>query len=133
MTHPFQNIWGEPLIHTTAKIAAFVDIGDGVLIGKDSKIQCFVSIPPGVHIGNDVFVGPGTVFCNDKNPKAKGKWTKGHIQVLDGASIGANCTILPNVTIGRNSRIGAGSVVTKDVPPGEVWVGNPAAKLKDDV
>lgn len=126
---PYQNIWGDAIIHPTAKIGAFVDIGDGVMIGKDSKIQCFVSIPSGVQIGNKVFIAPHVVFCNDKHPHATGKWEKGYIQVLDGASIGANATILPNVTIGKDATIGAGAVVTKNVPEGETWVGNPAKKL----
>jgi len=76
-----------------------------------------------------VFVGPGVVFTNDKYPVATGNWKVKNTLVKSGASIGANATILPGVTIGKKSMIGAGAVVTKDVPDGETWVGNPARKL----
>jgi UDP-2-acetamido-3-amino-2,3-dideoxy-glucuronate N-acetyltransferase len=105
-------------------------IGNGVKIGERVKIQPFVFIPTGIEIEDDVFIGPGVVFANDKYPPSNGKgWTKTIIK--KGVAIGANATILPGITINENSLIGAGSVVTKDVPPNEVWVGNPATKLRD--
>ncbi len=86
-------------------------------------------IPEGIQIGDGVFIGPGTVFCNDKRPPSYGKYW-GNVIVKDNASIGANSTILPGITIGSNSLIGAGSVVVESVPDGEIWLGNPARFYK---
>ncbi len=86
-----------------------------------------VYICDNVHVGNDVFIGMGTVFTNDKHPPSK---KLEHTIVNDGASIGANVTVLPGITIGKGSMIGAGSVVTKSVPDGEIWFGNPARFYK---
>jgi acetyltransferase-like isoleucine patch superfamily enzyme len=80
-----------------------------------------------VIIGNDVFVGPNVTFTNDKYPVSKNSnFILLKTKVEDGVSIGANSTILPGITLGRGSVIGAGSVVTKDVPPGITVLGNPA-------
>ena len=103
-------------------IHAFVWIGNNVKIGKRCKIQAFCFIPDGVTLEDDVFLGPSVVFTNDKRPPS-GNWSKTLIK--KGASIGANSTIICGVTIGENAMIGAGSVVTKDVPANEVWFGNP--------
>lgn len=108
-------------------IHAPVWIGNGVVIGNNCKIEAFAFIPYGVLLGNDVFVGPHVCFTNDKYPPSGGKKWSPTI-VKDGAAIGANVTILPGLTIGENAIIGAGSVVTKDVPAGETWIGNPARK-----
>ncbi len=88
-----------------------------------------VTIPPGWKFGNKVFIGPGAHFVNHKYPfVANGKaWTCQGGQVGDNASIGCGAIIMP-VSIGAGAMIGAGAVVTKDVPPGETWVGNPARK-----
>lgn len=108
-------------------IHSHVWIGDRVNIGNNVRIQAFSFIPNGVRIANNVFIGPHVCFTNDKYPPSDGSlWEP--IIVGEGASIGANATILPGVTIGRGARIGAGSVVTKDVPEGETWVGNPAKR-----
>ena len=78
-----------------------------------------------------VFVGPNVTFTNDLFPRSKNPdWEMRKTVVKKGASIGANATILCGITIGENAMIGAGSVVTKDVPAGEVWVGNPAEYLR---
>lgn len=106
-------------------IGAFVEIG-GARIGRNCKIQAFVFICPGVEIENDVFIGPRVTFTNDKYPKAVGEWKQLNTLVKEGASIGAGAIILPGVTIGEYALIGAGSVVTKDVPPHQIWQGNPA-------
>ena len=108
-------------------IHAPVWLGTDVEIGSHVKIQAFAFVPEGVSILDDVFIGPGVVFTNDKYPPS-GKWEQ--TIVREGASIGANATILPGVVIGEYAKIGAGSVVTKDVPTGETWVGNPAKKWK---
>lgn len=111
-------------------IHPFVCIYDDVSIGDDCKIQSGVFIPNGTKIGHNVFVGPHTVFTNDKYPPSYHTgWNP--VIVKDFASIGANCTILPGVTIGYHAVIGAGSVLTKDVPDGETWVGNPARPIKE--
>ena len=126
--------WKFTTIHPRAKIGKgtmignFCEIGP-VKIGKDVSIQAFVFIPAWVTIQDSVFIGPGVVFTNDKRPPSYGKyWAK--TLVKKGASIGANATILPGITIGKKSIIGAGSTVTKDVPDGETWIGWPAHKIK---
>lgn len=108
-------------IHSHVCIFADVKIGDGV------KIQSFTYIPKGVTIEDDVFIGPHVCFTNDKYPPSHGRaWAT--TLVKKGASIGAGAIILPGVTIGEYAKIGAGSVVTKDVPANEIWMGNPAHK-----
>jgi len=102
-------------------------IGQDVVIGRNVKIQAFVFLPDGVKIEDNVFIGPGTIMTNDKYPPSK-HWKK--TLVKKGASIGANCTILPGVVIGENSIIGAGSTITKSIPDGETWVGEQAHKIK---
>ena len=126
----FHNIWGNPQIAKSATIGAFVDIGDDVVIGKMCKIQCFVSIPPGIRIGDNVFIGPKVTFTNDKQPKANGEWENLITTVENDVSIGAAAVILPGLTLGKGCMIGAGAVVTKNIPAGETWVGNPARRLK---
>jgi UDP-2-acetamido-3-amino-2,3-dideoxy-glucuronate N-acetyltransferase len=108
------------------KIEPFVYIEGGVTIGYNCKIKPFVFIPTGVTIEDDVFVGPNVTFTNDKYPKARGEWKKLQTRVKKGASVGANSVILPSVTIGEYALVGAGSVVTKDVPSHATVTGNPA-------
>lgn len=110
------------MIHTP------VAIHDEVTIGKKCKIQAFAFIPNGVELEDEVFIGPHVCFTNDKHPRAQGKWELKKTLVKKGANIGANSTILPGITIGENVTIGAGSVVTKDCEPNEVYYGNPARK-----
>lgn len=133
--HPeLVNLYG-CIIGDHTKIAAFVEIGEGALIGKNVKIQAFVFIPSGVTVENNVFIGPHVSFINDRYPKAvdkkgrlqkKSSWNLEKTHVKEGASIGANATILCGVTIGASSIVGAGAVVTSDVSPGSIVVGNPA-------
>ena len=120
-------------------IGAFVEIRKQVKIGKNVKIQAFAFIPEKVTIEDNVLIGPHACFINDKLPRAtnskgvlKGTsdWKAIPTLVKKGASIGANATILCGVTIGRGSLVGAGAVVTKDVPAGAVVAGNPAQILK---
>jgi len=113
-------------IGKNCKIDAYVYIEEGVEIGDNCKIRPFVFIPTGVVIEDDVFVGPNVTFTNDKYPRARGEWKLLPIRVKKGASIGANSIILAGVTIGEDALVGAGSVVTKDVPSEAVVVGNPA-------
>ena len=136
--HPdLVNLYGCQVGDHTS-IGAFVEIGEKVKIGKNCKIQAFAFIPGGVTIEDNVFVGPHVCFINDKFPRAtvsgkpKGKedWKVGVTSVEEGASIGANATILCGVTIGRDSMVAAGSVVTKDVPTNTIVAGNPARVVR---
>lgn len=123
------NLYG-CIIGDDTSIGAFCEIRKGVDIGHSCKIQAFVFIPEGVHVGNEVFIGPHVCFTNDKYPRVVGDWEEMQTYVRDYASIGANVTICPGVVIGKNSMIGAGSVVTKSIPSNELWVGNPARFLR---
>ena len=113
-------------IGKNCKIDAFVYIEEGVIIGDNCKIRPFVFIPTGVTIEDNVFVGPNVSFTNDKYPKVKGEWKLLRTRIKKGASIGANSVILPEATVGEYALVGAGSVVTKDVPSMAVVAGNPA-------
>jgi len=124
---PYQNFWGSHKIGSGTKIAAFVEIGDDVTIGKNCSIQAFAYICPMVTIEDNVFIGPHVCFTNDKRPPSYGKyWAK--TLVKKGAVIGANSTILPGIIIGENAIVGAGSVVTKNIGNGEEWYGQAAKK-----
>lgn len=128
------KIWHHCHVRRDAQIGAGCNIGKNVYvdfavaIGDGSKIQNNVSVYHGVTIGKDVFVGPSAVFTNDLMPRAA-LWSDDRLVrtiVEDGASIGANATIVCGITIGRYAMIGAGSVVTRDVPPYALVYGNPA-------
>ncbi|REJ97807.1 MAG: glycosyltransferase [Planctomycetota bacterium] len=112
--HPTANIYRSSIGDDT-KVAAYVEIG-GASVGARCKIQAFAFIPPGVTIGDDVFIGPHACFTNDRYPRAGGDWTRESTVVEHGASLGANSTILPGVTIGQGAMVGAGITVTRDVP-----------------
>jgi UDP-2-acetamido-3-amino-2,3-dideoxy-glucuronate N-acetyltransferase len=107
-------------------IHSHVWIGNNVVIGNRCKIQAFAFIPDGVVIHDDVFIGPGVVFTNDLYPPSDG-WLA--TTVKKGASIGARSVILPGIIIGQNAVIGAGSVVTRNVPD-EALVYGPAAGIR---
>jgi UDP-2-acetamido-3-amino-2,3-dideoxy-glucuronate N-acetyltransferase len=113
-------------IGKNSKIEAFVYMEEGVIVGDNCKIKPFVFIPTGVIIEDNVFIGPNVSFTNDKYPKVKGEWKLLQTRIKQGASIGANSVILPGVTIGEDAMVGAGSVVTKDVPGKAIVAGNPA-------
>jgi len=113
-------------IGRNCKIDAFVYIEGGVEIGNNVKIRAFTFIPEGVRIEDDVYIGPRVTFTNDRYPRARGRWRLLRTVVKKGASIGACAIILPGVTIGRYALVGAGSVVTEDVPDYAIVVGCPA-------
>jgi acetyltransferase-like isoleucine patch superfamily enzyme len=116
-------------IGKNCKIDAFVYIEEGVVIGNNCKIRPFVFIPTGVAIEDDVFVGPNVTFTNDMYPKVKGNWQLLKTTIKQGAALGANSVILPGVAVGKNALVGAGSVVTQDVPENTIVAGNPAKQI----
>ncbi|MGN7787936.1 acyltransferase [Niabella sp. 22666] len=119
------------VIGKNCNINCQVFIENDVLIGDNVTIKPGVQIWDGVHLEDNVFIGPNVTFTNDLMPRSRNKDFKlEKTRVKTGASIGANATILPGITIGENALIGAGSVVTKDVPANEIWVGNPAKKQR---
>ena len=143
--HPSANVSQNARIGAGTKVWINVqirenaDIGDSCILSKDvyvdhsvkighrCKIQNSVSIYNGVEIGDDVFVGPIACFTNDRVPRAfNSDWEITPTRVEKGASIGANATIVCGITIGEYAMVAAGSVVTKDVPPYTLVVGNPA-------
>lgn len=108
-------------------ICAHVLIENDVTIGNRVTIKSGVQIWDGIELEDDVFIGPNVSFTNDKYPRSRNKdWKLLKTRVCKGSSIGAGAVILPGITIGDGAVIGAGSVVTRDVPPGELWYGNPA-------
>lgn len=111
-------------------IGSRAEIGRGSIIRNRSRISSGVFLPPFSEIGFGVFIGPNTTFTDDRYPAAGNKNYKAEPPIVeDGASIGAGCVILPGVRIGARSLIGAGSVVTKDVPPDTTLRGDPATIL----
>lgn len=112
-------------------ICAHVLIEGDVVIGDRVTVKSGVQLWDGVRLEDDVFVGPNATFTNDLRPRSRQRPEKFPItRVCRGASIGANATLLPGVTIGEGALVGAGSVVVRDVPPGVTVVGNPARPLK---
>jgi UDP-2-acetamido-3-amino-2,3-dideoxy-glucuronate N-acetyltransferase len=113
-----------------SKIDSYVYIEEGVTIGDNCKIRPFVFIPTGVVIEDNVFIGPNVTFTNDKYPIAQGEWKLLQTKVKKGVSIGANSVIVPGVVIGEGAMVGAGSVVTKNVPSNTLVAGNPARIIR---
>ena len=123
----YNNFYGNFRIGEDTKIGSLCDIAG--IIGKNCKVQSYVFIPSGITIEDGCFIGPGVIFTNDKYPPSNGKhWAETFVK--RGARIGAGVIVLPGITIGENSLIGAGAVITCDIPPNEVWVGNPAKFLR---
>jgi acetyltransferase-like isoleucine patch superfamily enzyme len=134
----FINLYGCSVGDNT-KIGAFVEIQKNAFVGSNCKISSHTFICEGVTIEDNVFIGHGVTFVNDRQPRAttpdgslktESDWTVEPTLVKKGASVGSGCTILSNVTIGENAILGAGSVVTKDVPPNTIVAGNPARILR---
>ena len=132
--YDFVNLYGCEIGDET-KIGTFVEIQKNAKIGKRCKISSHTFVCEGVTIEDNVFVGHGVMFINDLYPRAtndgggvqtEADWKVERTLVKQGASIGSGATILARVTIGENAIVGAGSVVTKDVPANAVVAGNPA-------
>lgn len=127
----FCVVFPECEIGENCNICSHCLIENDVKIGNNVTVKCGVQIWDGIELEDNVMVGSNVTFTNDMYPRSKNKdWKLLRTRVCKGATIGASSTILPGVTIGENAMIGAGSVVTKDVPAGEIWVGNPARLLK---
>jgi len=134
----FINMYG-CTVGDDVKIGAFVEVQKNASIGNNCKISSHSFICEGVTIEDAVFIGHSVTFINDMYPRAtaaggalqtEADWKVDKTVVKKGASIGSGCTILANVTIGEGAIIGAGSVVTKDVPPNAIVAGNPAKFLR---
>jgi acetyltransferase-like isoleucine patch superfamily enzyme len=130
----FINLYGCTVGDNT-KIGTFVEIQKNAIVGQNCKISSHTFICEGVAIEDNVFIGHGVTFINDSYPRAtteggalqtESDWKVERTIVRRGASVGSGSTILANVTIGENALVGAGSVVTKDVPANAVVAGNPA-------
>jgi UDP-2-acetamido-3-amino-2,3-dideoxy-glucuronate N-acetyltransferase len=138
------RVWHEAQIREGASIGpgcivgkgAYIDLG--VRVGANCKIQNYALIYHGSTLGDGVFIGPAVILTNDPRPRAithdgaiksTDDWDCGQIVVEDGASIGAGAIVLPGVRIGRFALIGAGAVVTRDVPPHALVAGNPARRV----
>jgi len=133
----FINLYGCEVGDET-KIGAFVEIQKNARVGRRCKISSHSFICEGVNIEDNVFIGHGVTFINDTYPRAtangglqtEADWKVEKTRVCEGASIGSGSTILANVTIGENAIVGAGSVVTKDVPANAIVAGNPAKFMR---
>jgi UDP-2-acetamido-3-amino-2,3-dideoxy-glucuronate N-acetyltransferase len=134
----FVNLYG-CTIGDESKIGAFVEIQKGVTIGKRVKVSSHSFLCEGVALEDNVFIGHGVMFTNDLFPRAttedgelqtEADWHVVPTVIKRGASIGSNATILCGVTVGEGAIVGAGSVVTKDVPPYTIVAGNPARVLR---
>lgn len=122
-----------------SKVGAFVEIQKNVVIGKNCKISSHTFICEGVEIEDNVFIGHNVTFINDKYPRATNEdgsiqteadWKVEHTYIKKGASVGSSSTILCGVTVGENAIVGAGSIVTKNVPANTVVAGNPARIIR---
>lgn len=114
-------------IGSNCNINCHTFIENDVTIGNNVTVKSGIYLWDGITIGNDVFLGPNVTFTNDKYPRSKQYPEEfQRTTIEDGASVGAGAIILGGITVGRKAMIGAGSVVTKNVPAGELWVGNPA-------
>jgi acetyltransferase-like isoleucine patch superfamily enzyme len=134
----FINLYGCEIGDET-KIGAFVEIQKNATVGKRCKISSHSFICEGVTIEDNVFIGHGVMFINDSYPRAtaaggslqtEADWKVEKTIIRKGASVGSGATILANLCVGENAIVGAGAVVTKDVPPNTIVVGNPARVLR---
>lgn len=137
----FVNLYGCSIDDNT-KVGTFVEIQKNATVGKNCKISSHTFICEGVHIEDNVFIGHNVTFINDKYPRStnldgsmqtESDWKVVETWIKKGASIGSSSTILCGVTVGENAIVGAGSVVTKDVPPNSIVAGVPAKPLKKKV
>lgn len=135
----FVNLYGCS-IDDNSKIGTFVEIQKNATVGKNCKISSHTFICEGVHIEDNVFIGHNVTFINDKLPRAvnfdgsmqtEADWVVEETFIKTGASIGSSATIMCGVIVGENAIVGAGAVVTKDVPPNTVVAGVPAKVVRE--
>ena len=135
----FVNLYGCSIDDNT-KIGTFVEIQKNATIGKNCKISSHTFICEGVHIEDNVFIGHNVTFINDKHPRSVNEdgsmqteenWKVVETYIKKGASVGSSSTILCGVTVGENAIVGAGAVVTKDVPSNTIVAGVPAKVIKN--
>jgi acetyltransferase-like isoleucine patch superfamily enzyme len=136
--YAFVNLYGCE-IGDESRIGAFVEIQKGARVGRRVKVSSHTFIYEGVTIEDEVFIGHGVMFINDKYPRStnadgslqtEANWSLAPTLIRQGASIGSNATILCGVTVGERAIVGAGSVVTHDVPPDTIVAGVPALPLR---
>jgi len=132
--YDFVNLYG-CTIGSHSQIGPFVEIQRGVTVGERVKVQSHAFICEGVTIEDEVFIGHGVMFVNDAYPRAQSaegapQFVAQKVLIRRGASIGSNATILGGVTVGERAIVGAGAVVTEDVPPETIVAGNPARVLR---
>jgi len=137
----FVNLYGCS-IDDNSKIGTFVEIQKNASVGKNTKISSHTFMCEGVHIGDNVFIGHNVTFINDKYPRSanpdgtmqtEADWKVVETFIKNGASVGSSSTILCGVTVGENSIVGAGAVVTKDVPANTIVAGVPAKVIKSTI
>ncbi|RTZ00900.1 N-acetyltransferase [Flavobacterium sp. RSP49] len=130
------NVWQYTVILSKAKIGDSCNIcshcfiENDVVVGNNVTVKCGVYLWDGITIEDNVQIGPNVTFTNDKYPRAKQAFELQRTIIKTGASIGAASTILGGVTIGENAMIGAGSLITKNIPANELWYGSPAKFIK---
>ena len=136
--HAFVNLYGCSIGDGT-RLGAFVEVQKGATIGRRCKVSSHTFVCEGVDIEDHVFIGHGVMFTNTMLPRSvsasgelqtEADWHLLRTRIEQGVSIGSGSVILCGITIGRDAVIGAGAVVTKSVPPREIWAGNPARFLK---
>ncbi len=127
------NIWQYCVVLPKAKIGENCNIcshcfiENDVVVGDNCTVKCGVQLWDGITLEDNVFVAANVTFINDRYPRSKNPdWILKRTLIKCGASIGAGSTLLCGITVGENAMVGAGSVVTKDIPAGELWLGNPA-------
>ncbi len=126
----FAHILPGAVIGSECNICDCVFVENDVIVGDRVTVKNGVQLWDGIRLEDDVFIGPNVTFTNDRFPRSRVAITPSITTVRAGSSIGANATILPGITIGANAMVGAGSVVTMDVPPGSIVAGNPARELR---
>lgn len=126
--HPPSIVAEDAQVGADVVVGAFCFVAKGAVVGPGTRIQSHTSLWQGVELGQDVFVGPSVVFTNVRHPRAAfpraPHWDRTYVE--DGASLGAGCVLVAPLRVGRCALVGAGAVVTRDVPPHAIVVGNPA-------